>query len=175
MHGMEKQQPRIHQNARNQMTSITLSPDEVAVCHLIGRSRSMIARAANVKDAKVGDQDGAWADVMGVMGEYAFAKIFNCFPDIGLSPRSGSCDGTYQGWRYDIKSTTYQDGRLLCTTKDNEDVDIYILAIVDEPKVTLAGFATKEDLRKDENLTDLGHGVGYALTQNKLKPFNITT
>ena len=150
---------------------IVLQPDEVAVCQMIGRMRSLIARSSGVKDAKMGDQDGAEADVIGMMAEYAFAKQFNVFPDLGLSPRSGSADGVIKGKRYDIKATTYKTGKLLCTMKDNPDVDVYILAIVSGNEIDIAGWEYKENLRKEENLIDLGHGKGYALTQDKLQKF----
>jgi hypothetical protein len=150
---------------------ITLQPDEITVCQMIGRMRSLIARSSGVKDAKMGDQDGAEADVIGMMAEYAFAKQFNVFPDLGLSPRSGSADGIIKGKRYDIKATTYKTGRLLCTVKDNPDVDVYILAIVSGNEIDIAGWEYKENLRKDENLIDLGYGKGFALTQDKLQKF----
>jgi hypothetical protein len=153
------------------MKIVKLDPDELAVCNLIGTNRSLIARASRVKDAKVGKQDGAKADIMGVMAEYAFAKEFNVFPDLGLVPRSGSADGEYKGFSYDIKSTHYKTGKLLCTQKDNPDVDIYILAIVSEPTVNLVGWAFKSELVKEQNLTNLGHGFGYALTQSELRKF----
>jgi len=150
---------------------IILQQDEIAVCQMIGRMRSLIARSSGVKDAKIGDQDGAEADVIGMMAEYAFAKQFNVFPDLGLSPRSGSADGVIKDKRYDIKSTTYKTGKLLCTTKDNPDVDVYILAIVSGNEVNIVGWEYKDNLRKEENLIDLGHGKGYALTQDKLQKF----
>jgi hypothetical protein len=150
---------------------ITLQPDEITVCQMIGRMRSLIARSFGVKDAKVGDQDGAESDVIGMIAEYAFAKQFNVFPDLGLSPRSGSADGIIKGKRYDIKATTYKTGRLLCTVKDNPDVDVYILAIVSGNEIDIVGWEYKENLRKDENLIDLGYGKGYALTQDKLQKF----
>jgi hypothetical protein len=150
---------------------IILQQDEIAVCQMIGRMRSLIARSSGVKDAKIGDQDGAEADVIGMMAEYAFAKQFNVFPDLGLSPRSGSADGVIKDKRYDIKSTTYKTGKLLCTTKDNPDVDVYILAIVSGNEVDIVGWEYKDNLRKEENLIDLGHGKGYALTQDKLQKF----
>lgn len=150
---------------------ITLQPDEVTVCQMIGRMRSLIARSSGVKDAKMGDQDGAEADVIGMMAEYAFAKQFNVFPDLGLSPRSGSADGIIKGKRYDIKATTYKTGRLLCTVKDNPDVDVYVLAIVSGNEIDIAGWEYKENLRKEENMIDLGHGKGFALTQDKLQKF----
>ena len=150
---------------------IKLAADEITVCQMLGRMRSLIARNSGVKDAKIGDQDGAEADVLGVMAEYAFAKKFNTFPDLGLTPRSGSADGVLNGKRYDIKSTTYKTGRLLSTMKVNPDVDIYVLAVVDGNEVDLVGWAKKEELIKDENIVNLGHGKGYALTQDKLNIF----
>ena len=150
---------------------VTLTHDELTVCQLIGRMRSLIARSAGVKDAKVGSHDGAEADVQGIMAEYAFAKHHNVFPDLGLSPRSGSYDGVLNGIRYDIKATKYKSGKLLCTKKHNPDVDIYVLAIVDVGHVEFIGYAKAEELRKEENLTNLGHGEGYALEQHQLRKF----
>lgn len=150
---------------------VELQADEVTVCQMLGRMRSLIARSAGVKDVKMGTQDGSEADVIGMMAEYAFAKRFNTFPDMGLTPRSGSADGIYNGKRYDVKATTYLTGRLLCTLKHNADIDVYVLAIVDKNKVIFPGFALAKELRHDDNLTDLGHGKGYALTQDKLRLF----
>lgn len=87
---------------------VELTPSEILVCQCIGRMRSLIARSANVKDQKIGEQDGSNADVQGFMAEYAFAKQFNVFPDLGLTPRSGSCDGKiplkdFRVVSYDIK------------------------------------------------------------------------
>ena len=152
---------------------VNLKDDEISVCQILGRMRSLIARSANIKDAKIGDQNGADADVQGIIAEYAFAKQFNIFPDLGLSPRSGSYDGILNGIRYDIKATSYKNGKLLCTKKYNPDVDIYVLAIVDNNNVNFIGYAKSEELRKEINLTNLGHGEGYAMTQDKLTKFKV--
>lgn len=151
---------------------IQLQPDEVLICEVLGRMRSLNARAANVRDVKVGKQDGATADVMGIKAEYAFAKTFNTFPDLGLTPRSGSADGTLKGYAYDIKSTTYKNGRLICTKKINADVEMYVLAVVTEPnQIDFKGYMLKDDLIKDSNLMNLGHGEGYCVEQNALTKF----
>jgi hypothetical protein len=150
---------------------VKLNPDEVLICEQLGRMRSIIARSSGVKDAKVGDQDGSEADVMGMKAEYAFAKKFNTFPDLGLTPRSGSADGKLKGFAYDIKSTTYKSGRLLATKKENPDVDMYVLCIVDNSEVDIKGYAFKDDLIKESNLKNLGHGEGYCLDQDKLRVF----
>ena len=149
---------------------VELSPDEITICQILGRMRSLIARGANVRDAKIGNQDGMDADVIGMMAEYAFAKQMNCFPDLGLSPRSGSADGLLKGKTYDIKSTQYKTGKLLATKKVNDDVDFYVLAVVNENSVDIIGWAWKYELINKKNLKDLGHGEGYCLEQSKLRP-----
>jgi hypothetical protein len=151
---------------------LVLKPDEIQICQLIGRMRSLIARNNGVIDAKIGNQDGSEADVIGMMAEYGFAKLMNVFPDLGLSPRSGSADGVMpSGNRYDIKSSKHQKARLLSTLKVNPDVDVYVLCIVDSTSLDFKGWAWKEDLIKPENLINLGHGEGYALDQDKLRQF----
>ena len=152
---------------------LTLQPDEVQVCQMVGRMRSLIARGNGVRDAKMGNQDGSEADVMGMMAEYGFAKQMNVFPDLGLTPRSGSADGVMpSGKRYDVKASKHKSARLLSTLKVNPDVDVYVLCVVDGSTLDYKGWATKEELIKEENKKDLGHGVGYALEQEKLRRFN---
>jgi len=150
---------------------VNLTQEDLLIINFVGRSRSLIARAANVVDVKQGDQDGADADVMGFAAEYAFAKHQNIFPDFGLSPRSGTADGVMGKFKYDVKSTHFPNGRLLCTLKENASVDIYILAIVADSSVNFPGWIYSSELRKDENIKDLGHGNGYVMDQSKLRRF----
>ena len=151
---------------------LTLQPDEVQVCQMVGRMRTLIARGNGVRDAKMGNQDGSEADVMGMMAEYGFAKQMNVFPDLGLTPRSGSADGVMaSGKRYDVKASKHKTARLLSTLKVNPDVDVYVLCVVDGSTLDFKGWVHKEELILDKNKTDLGHGVGYALTQDKLRGF----
>ena len=150
---------------------VELNPSEVLVCELIGRMRSHIARASQVKDQKIGQQDGSEADVMGMKAEYAFAKQFNVFPDLGLTPRSGSCDGILNDRAYDVKSTHIKNGHLLATKKVNPDVEMYVFCVVTKNVVDIKGYISKEDFIKPENLKTLGHGEGYCLEQSQLKPF----
>ena len=151
---------------------IRLNNDEVQLCQLVGRMRSLIARSNGVKDAKIGTQDGAEADVLGMLAEYGFAKLMNVFPDLGLTPRSGSPDGVMpSGNRYNIKASKHPHARLLSTLKVNKDIDVYVLCVVDESLLDFRGWAWNHELIKPENLINLGHGVGYALDQNKLRKF----
>lgn len=151
---------------------VILEPDELQVCQMVGRMRSLIARGRGVHDAKIGEQDGAESDVLGMMAEYGFAKKMNVFPDLGLSPRSGSPDGVMtSGTRYDVKASKLKEARLLSTLKVNPDVDVYVLCIVEGSTLDFKGWAFKKDLIREENITDLGHGPGYALKQDNLTPF----
>lgn len=154
---------------------VKLDQFELDLCHLIGRKRSEIARSHNVRDTKIGTHNGEDADIQGFIAEYAFAKYLNIFPDFGLSPRSGSYDGvTHKGTRYDIKSTNNKNGNLLSTLKVNNDVDVYVLAYVDNNSVEFVGWAKKDELIQQENIKDLGHGKGYFLSRNKLRSFTRT-
>ena len=150
---------------------VQLTQEDLLIINFVGRSRSLIARAAKVTDVKQGQQDGPEADVLGFTGEYAFAKHKNLFPDFGLSPRSGTPDGILDKYKYDIKSTNLTTGQLLCTLKENNSVDIYILAIVQDGSVSFPGWAHSKDLRKDENIKDLGRGKGYVMDQSRLTRF----
>ena len=69
--------------------------------------------------------------------------------------------------------TKYDSGKLLATLKKTpEDSQYYVLLVGECPTYRMAGYATAEELLKPENIIDLGHGKGYALTQDKLKQFN---
>ena len=62
---------------------LTLQPDEVQICQMVGRMRSLIARGNGVRDAKMGNQDGSEADVMGMMAEYGFVGTDERIPRFG--------------------------------------------------------------------------------------------
>ena len=149
---------------------IELTAVEQWLAEYIGQQRSSAARGANVRDAKMGQQDGVEADIMGMKAELAAARHFGVYPDLTIGPRSGTADGTTRrGFHYDVKSTACTHGRLLCTLKDNPDIDFYVLAIVTGSTVDLAGWAWKWELRQEARLADLGHGTGYAIPQPELR------
>ena len=156
---------------------VELDSSEILVCECIGRMRSLISRSANVKDQKIGNQNGSESDVMGIKGEYAFAKYFNVFPDLGLIPRSGSYDGKLKGVAYDIKSTHRKNGHLLATKKVNPDVDMYVLCVVTQNQVDIKGYIFKKDFIRPENLKRFGNAKeeSYCLEQSQLKKFKEKT
>jgi len=148
--------------------SIALTDDDLNICRLLGNMRTLVARGNKVKDAKMGDLSGTEIDEDGVIAEYAFCKHFNIFFDPSAYPRSGSVDCVYKGQRIDIKSTRYSTGRLLATLKKNEEVDVYVLAIITGKEVIFPGWAYARDLYREENIKNLGHGPGYVMEQSQL-------
>ena len=149
--------------------AIKITHDLRVVADFLGGMRSLINRRSNVGDAKIGPQDGVQADKDAVLGELAFARWKNVYPDLSLAARSGSYDLIVNGYKFDVKTTRYVDGRLLATTKKNPDVDIFALAILLEDRVVFPGYALAEELYRDERLLDLGHGAGYAMAQAELR------
>jgi len=150
---------------------VTLSDKELTVIGILGGMRSLTARSHNVTDRKKANLRGEEIDRDGLIAEYAFCKHFNVFPDLVPSPRSGSYDCQVKGQRVDIKSTRHKNGRLLATLKNNEDVDVYVLAIIDENEVEFIGWVYKNELCRQENIKDLGYGKGYCLDRSKLRSF----
>ena len=156
----------------HEMIEINLTDDEVMMCQHVGHLRSVLSRGNKVKDMKRTDMAGLDIDAQGVTAEYAVAKHFNVFFDLGLSPRTGSADGVMNGYSYDVKSTHHALGKLLATLKDNPDVDMYIMCITpDRWTVKLVGWCWKKELINKKNIKDLGYGRGYALEQSQLRPF----
>lgn len=148
---------------------IELSTHELLVARTLGIMRRTCA-SGNVVDRQVGKQDPWQIDIDGVIGEFAVAKWLNVYPDMTVSIRKGGADLVLNGTTIDVKTTRYKTGKLLATrSKIDTACDLYILAIVDDTGCDIVGWETKDNLLKDENLIDLGHGKGYALTQDKLK------
>ena len=150
---------------------VKLTSIDYIICEMIGRMRNIVNQNAGIKNTKVSPESADLIDVQGFVAEYAFCKHFNLFPDFDVTPRSGSYDAIYKGHRYDIKSTTHKNGRLIATTKVNPDVDIYILAIIGEDEVDFIGYAYKDELIRPENIGTLGYGETYILERNKLHKF----
>lgn len=130
-----------------------------------------------VTDQQMGKQD-TWAiDIDGMIGEFCVAKYLNLCPDLTIGIRKGGADLiTKEGKTIDVKTTRHKNGKLLATLKKiDSQCDRYIFVVVDDFGGNIIGWANKEKLFTDENKTDLGHGVGYAMTQEQLYKFKENT
>ena len=148
---------------------VDLTKAELHICRILGLMRRSTA-LDKVVDKQMGKQSPWEIDMNGMIAEYCVAKALNVCPDLTISVRSGGQDlATPGGHSVDVKSTTYKDGRLLCTlSKANEPCDFYVLVVTDDEGGTIAGWAAKEDIFLDKNKQDLGHGIGYAVNQSDL-------
>jgi hypothetical protein len=151
---------------------IDLSEAELFICRTLGVMRRSTAMH-KVVDQQMGNQD-TWAiDIDGMIGEFCVAKFLNLCPDLTIGIRKGGADlVTSRGKTIDVKTTRHVNGKLLATLKKiDSQCDLYILVIVNDFGGDIIGWASKEKLFNDENKTDLGHGVGYSLTQSQLNKF----
>lgn len=117
------------------------------------------------------------SDFHGLLGEIAYAKHFNLYPDLSIGKRINTYDFMHDGKRIDIKTNHKIDGGLIVNERDNIDVDVYVLALLDEsPNVVhLAGYIEKDVLRQENNLREFKFNEGikrkYIMHQQNLKRF----
>lgn len=154
------------------MRSIELNPQEVLLAHSLAVARNNSCRSNGISDKQMGKQDPIQIDWDGALAELACGKILNCYPDLSISPRKGGVDLVSRtGKRIDVKATRYKDGKLaIHIDKNPEEVDIYILAVVDGNTVHIKGYINSQDAIKAENISDLGHGKSYVVPQSMLLP-----
>lgn len=155
-------------------TTVTLNAHEIKLVRYLAKLRYETARKAGVVDRKQGEQSWQETDEQGLAGEMAYCKMFNLYPDLDVSPRSGSYDVIDQyGLTTDVKTTKYSNGRLLATLKKNPDVDYYALMTGEMPTFTFRGEVNYLDLIDEANIIDLGHGQGYGLSQDKVRKLSV--
>jgi len=152
---------------------VHMTPSESAIALTLAVMRNTTARVNGVTDKQMGKQDPIQIDRDGILAEMAFGKQFNLYPDLSVYPRKGGADLiTHQGLKIDIKATRYKSGRLLIhIDKDVEEVDIYVLGVVDGDSVDFVGYIKSKEAIQTQNLKDLGHGSGYVIEQTNLKKF----
>lgn len=125
-------------------------------------ARHESSRAAGVPDQHVGKQSGAVMDLVGLLGEIAFSKLFSMERDDTVSPRSGTVDFmAANGQSVEVKSSHHINPHLLVpsyeingeiTTK--ELVDIYVLMRVEynDRAVTFMGWANRAEVIRPDRL-----------------------
>ena len=157
----------------------TLTAEEQEAARTLTRLRYESNRSSGVRNNKIGNQSNEETDLEGIGAEIAFGRMFKCPIDTSIEPRSGGEDTVNEcseGLKktVDIKTTTYENGRLLAVrTKKKGETDLFVLMVGKFPTYRFAGFATEDELLRPENLKDLGHGPTYALDQSKLHKIDL--
>lgn len=125
-------------------------------------SRHEASRAAGVVDRQLGRQSSAVTDIVGLLGEVAFSKLFGLDRDDTVGARSGTVDFVARnGQAIEVKSSHHDNPHLLVpayliggimTTK--EQVDVYVLMRIEynDRAVTFMGWAERADVIRDDRL-----------------------
>jgi len=156
------------------MTPIMLSESEQAIAQYLATARTVSNRTGGIANKRVGPQSDELTDLNGIGGELAFCRLVNVWPDVSISPRKGGADCLVRDKRVDVKTTTYETGRLVVVPgKGREDADIYVLMVGTFPgPYRVAGWAYASEVLMAERLTDLGHGPTYAVPQDELRAWS---
>lgn len=154
---------------------VTLSDAEQRLAKYLAKQRYDSARDKGLPNRKMGDQSNELTDLEGIAAEIAFCKLANVYPDLDLDHTKAEDCYLRDGRSVDVKSTTYESGRLLAVKwKDAAQVDLFVLMVGRFPKYRCAGFLTATELLEAKRLTNLGHGEGFAATQDQLHdPINL--
>ncbi len=153
------------------MIFIELNEAEQKLAEYLGKARHKNARNRNIEDRQVGPQSAEETGSMG--GELAGCKYMNVYPDLSI-PAEGELDPAdavlRTGQTVDVKTTPRTKGRLLAALwKEGEkSCDLYLLMIEEFPRYRVAGFATRDEIFRDETVVDLGHGPVHAIDQEFL-------
>jgi len=152
---------------------VTLVDTEVRICKWLAAQRFAVARNSGVSDRQMGPQSSEQTDLDGIAGEFAFCKAMNLWPDMTIGARSGGHDAALGALSIDVKTTRHASGHLLATTKKSDNAsDVYVLVIGTISEFRVVGWASSAMLFHQDNLSDFGHGLGYALPQCKLRPLH---
>lgn len=121
----------------------------------------------------------AECDLVGVMGEYAVAKVLRIPVDteVNLSGDGGETDLHLGDWSIQVKSTKYISGRLVFNTLDEMRSLIYVLTVCNivSKSVDIIGYISNKDMMKNLYTKDLGFGVRYCIDQKHLKDISWLT
>lgn len=144
--------------------TLSIKLDEITMrnAEAEARARGESNRMAGVADQKAGKQSGLVSDLVGLLGEIGFSRIFDLERDDTVYARSGTPDFVAgNGQLIEVKSSHHDNPHLLVpayqidgkwTTK--EAIDVYALMRVryDEQIVTFVGWAERKDVINDANL-----------------------
>lgn len=151
---------------------VKLSEKEIADCRQAASLRWQLARASNIanqrKDQGRNDDD---LDLLGIKAEMCVAKIF----EIDHNPFQLGVDSGKDLWlgdiSIDVKSTFYNNGKLLFKNIDSFKADCSVLVCQQSHDTfNVVGFCSRKQFKKNSTLMDLGHGVGCVLEQDQLYP-----
>ena len=155
------------------MKTVTLDTGEIEIAKAIARARSANNRMAGVTCQMRSPAPPCEEEMNGFGAEIAYCKAFNLYPDFSVIPKKGGHDCVHCGKTVDVKATPHTNGRLLVLPhKESHGVDMYALVTGWMPHYTIVGYATRDEVFRNDNMMDMGHGESHAIEQEELHEFN---
>lgn len=149
-------------------SKIILNKFESKIAKIMGKKRFEQNRKHGIRNEKIGPQSNAFTDINSSGGEIGFGKLFNLFPDLDFDHRPIH-DYMLHTWTVDVKTTNYNNGRLLARLKcAKKPCDLYALMTGTLPTYIFRGFIVKEEFLIDRCIGDVGHGKTYIALQSAL-------
>lgn len=149
---------------------VELNEAEQRLAKFLAKARYENARSKNIPNKKIGPQSNELTDLEGIAGELAFCKLMNVYPNLQTVVIPEDDCLLLNGLRVDVKTTKYKNGRVLAASwKEENTIDVYALMVGEFPSYRFAGMISAKKLLVEERKINLGHGVGYAATQDELE------
>ena len=153
---------------------ILLNDNEVRIANFIAKQRMAYGKSSGLKDRLVDKGKKEQHEIDGALAEIAFSRLSNTYPDFSTQASNDKTDNLVDGLSVDVKATRHPRGQLIAAIyKKPEDVDVYVLGIVEGHCVTFPGYAFSSDLIAQHRITNLGYGDVYAMKQGVLRGFEI--
>lgn len=152
---------------------VILTEKEYKFVELLARGRHFLKDIVNPdRDLERWNNTQYESDLLGVMGEYAVSKILKIPIDteVNLNGDGGEVDLWLGDWSIQVKSTKYNNGRLVFNSTEEMKalIDVLTICDIDNKKVKIAGYISHKDLIRKMYLKDLGFGERYCLDQKDL-------
>jgi len=151
---------------------VILSSAEMRLGEIYGQARYDTNRKRGYSDQRVGNQDNAHTDILGMRGELGFCNLANCYPDLTLGDEEyDQIDCTLaNGLTVDVKTAPrLTDNLLVRPCKASKKVPhLYALMLGEGPAFLLAGLYWSDELFRESNLRDMGHGPTYFIGKERL-------
>lgn len=105
---------------------------------------------------------------VGALGEIAFARTFGLTVEMVQKPNGDDgVDFWLNGKSIDVKSTKVKFPKLISNNDETLRSQIYVLAHINEPKVSLMGWITKSEfIRLHRVIIGLAHHPWYVTPEN---------
>ncbi len=148
--------------------TVTLNQAEMKLARYIAESRQSNNRASHTVNQLRANADPLEKETLGIAGELAFCRLFNCYPDLTTVNRSkqygqdsGDCYVAGIGW-VDVK-TKSQPGDLLIVTPTAPSGHWFAVMIGTPPTFYFAGAIPQVRALNQKYLREIRTGLHYVI------------